>query len=476
MTAAEALILAKSIALIEKTKQRVAQIDSSNFPTESSTVARTLLRNTLDVLGNNAVSPAVSPEALYNALIRFQRLVEDVEMSTSEHVSWPLVSYCDHVWLSLFPHGDSQIFYSVTSEHNYSISSFSSRLATLLQPVLASAEIDSLVGKNTLYCLQLASLEEENLPLYANIGHEFGHAVWWGNEKGNEKELLKFFVTELKPVFGGVQTELQAFDMFAAARRTMRAAWIIKSIATELFCDLIGLIVSGPAFLLSLNEMSWGSDETRWTGRLVPHKAYITAYPSFRFRLHCLKRDSSVPKYEADAAKSFKNLGNEDLKKLASYLSELSSDHRLDSITVTPDSDPDRAAIEAALSNNLPALKTALERFLDRCDKEFLPALRSKPEFAPVSTDDVAALLLRLQHDILPNIIPDESLLGAPASFSAILNASALYRIAVLRRSAASVGAGKIFGDLEKIERLTDKAMEVSYVQRDFQKWKDEPT
>lgn len=300
MNAAEALIVAKSVALIEKTKQRVAQIDSTNFPTESSTFAQKLLVDTLDVLGRNAVSPAVAPEALYNALIRFQGLVEDVESSTSEHVSWPLVSYCDHVWVSLFASTGPQIFYSVTREHNYTISSFSSRLAILLKPVLTRSEIDSLVGTKTAYCLQLASLEEENLPLYANIGHEFGHAVWWGNEA----ELLKFFVAAINPIFRTIQAQLQTLEAHSAPRRAVRTVWIIKSIATELFCDLIGLIISGPAFLLSLNEMSWGSNENRWTARLVPVDAHITAYPSFRFRMHCLKRQSLIPQYETGRGES----------------------------------------------------------------------------------------------------------------------------------------------------------------------------
>jgi hypothetical protein len=465
VTAVEALILAKSAALIEKTKGRVAQIDSSNFPTGSSESARKLLIRTLDLLGKTATSPAVAPEALYNALIRFQELVQDVESSTSEHIAWPLVSYCDDLWLSLFPAKEAQIVYTVTSEHNYSITSFSSRLKILLKPILTTVEIDGLVTGNTIYCLQLASLEEENLPLYANIGHEFGHALWWAKET----ELLGLLVDDVAPVYAGIRTELKGLDLAHAGRRALRVVSIITSVAKELFCDQIGSLVSGPAFVLSLHEMSWGSNESRWTGRLVPLDAHITAYPSFRFRMHCLKRLDSIIQYEAEADKAFKRLSDEQLKGVASYMKQLSTDHSTDSLIILPESDPDRDAIQSVLLHNLSALKSAMEKFLDRCGTDFLPPFKAKPEFAPVSVDKIAALLQRLRNDILPNIAPDGTLLGQRASFSEILNASALYRIVVLQRPAAN--AEEMFSELDKVERLTDKAMEVSYIQRDFQNW-----
>lgn len=467
MNAADGLILAKSLALIEKTKQRVAQIDSSGFPTQTSIVARRLLGDTLDLIGNNATSPAVSPEALYNALIRLQTLVEAVQASSSEHVSWPLVSSCDHVWTALFPAGDTQIFYSVTSEHNYTISSFSHRLRVLLRPILLRSEVDALLGPNAVYCLQLASLEEENLPLYANIGHEFGHALW----RSNEDELSKLLETHTESVFQKITAHLKAGDASAAVRRGNRTGWLIKAIATELFCDLVGFLISGPAFFLSLHEMSWGSDEKRWTGRLLPIEAHIRAYPSFRFRLHCLKERVSLGNYEAEAEKAFKTLNTDALKKMSAYASGLSSDHSEDRVTLFPESDADRSAIVGALAKYLNELKQALQAFLATCENDVLLPLRSKPEFAPLAADQVAALLHRLEHDILPNIVPDGSLLGIPAPFAAILNASALYRIFVLARAAENLKSSEAFSNLQKVERLTAKALEVSYIQQDFTKW-----
>ncbi len=74
-----------------------------------------------------------------------------------------------------------------------------------------------------------------------------------------------------------------------------------------------------------------------------------------------------------------------------------------------------------------------------RCWNEFLTTDMKEKEFPAVSPEEVFQLLRRLEMDILPNIIPDNTLLGIPASFSAILNASAIYRIHVLSTSESNL-------------------------------------
>jgi hypothetical protein len=141
-------------------------------------------------------------------------------------------------------------------------------------------------------------------------------------------------------------------------------------------------------------------------------------------------------------------------------------------VTASPDSDVDRKAIESALAANLQDVKDALARFLARCQKEFLPPYIQRAGFGVVSDEDVAHLLRRLADDILPNIIPDATLLGTPARFATILNASALYRVSMLLKRDATKGPDEIYRELQKLERLTAKAFEVSYIQRQFNDWK----
>jgi|ERR1035437_168590 hypothetical protein len=170
------LILAKSLALLEKTKRRVGQIDGAEFPTPSSELARKILEEALSALAEKISWSVMDPEVLYSCCISIQAFVEQLEASNSAHISWPLVSCCDEIWKKFFPNDDAQVFYSVTTDYNYAISRFSSRLQRLFESVLTDAQIKKIVGGKNLYCLQLASLEDANLPLYANIGHEFGHA------------------------------------------------------------------------------------------------------------------------------------------------------------------------------------------------------------------------------------------------------------------------------------------------------------
>lgn len=116
-------------------------------------------------------------------------------------------------------------------------------------------------------------------------------------------------------------------------------------------------------------------------------------------------------------------------------------------------------------------MKAGFERFIARCEGEVLAPFKAKPAFQPVSADDVTELLRRLEADILPNIIPDGSLLGRPATFSTILNAAAIYRIKLLLFRATASPTDAVYRDLQKLERLTAKAFEVSYVQREFKAW-----
>lgn len=463
------LIFSKSLALIEKTRRRVTQIDSANFPTSSSGEAIELLLISLESLGNKTLWPSISPEALYSTLISIQELVGEVEASTSDHISWPLVSYCDQIWKALFPKGDARIFYSLTSAHNYTISSFTHRLAGRLHHVLPKSEVEKILTKPTLYCLQLASLEDDNLPLYANIGHEFGHALWWAHEQS----LLKLLNDECKVVFQKICLHLQ-MELLLAGRRIQRCSWIIKSLATELFCDLVGCHISGPAFLLSLQEMGWGTNQDIWSARLVPKDEAIVAYPSFKFRLDAAKKTADIAVFGKNVRRVFQDLFADPLEDLSAYLSGIESDHSKDRVRVlaSPDSDIDRQGIEAALTANLAELKAGLDRFLNRCKADFCPAFQNAEAFVPVSDEEVSALLQRLAHDVLPNIVPDGTLLGVPATFATILNACALYRANLLLKRDVAKGPTDVHRELQKLERLTAKAFEVSYIQKQYSTWR----
>lgn len=457
-------VLAKSRALIDLTKSRVAQIDPDRFPTPSSRAAQDLLRRALDLLGRPERLAAVDPEVLYNKLVALQELVAVVEAS-GRRVSWPLVSYCDAIWHSIFGDAGPQIFYAVAGEYNYSIRGFSDDLRDVLQDVLPGRDLATLDGGRRLYCLQLASLEHTNLPLYANIAHEFGHALF----DAHAANIGALGADALGDVLVAIETDLATHDRPSPERRAARTHWMagtLEGFFEELVADLCGALLAGPAFYCSLDEMSWGSNRAEWQVRLT--RGGVRAYPSTHFRLDLIRRWAGVDRAAARVADTAASLESTTLAPVMRLLAGRARGPHEDRVTVLPALHPDRAALEQVLRRHLPALRDGLSALTDSCEG-WLRGGRLRAA-APLDVPAVDALLLRLEHDLLPNVVPDGTLLGRPADFLSILNAAAFYRVRALdERDGAPHEPGETARQLGKIERLTEKALEVSYVQRKFQ-------
>lgn len=461
-------ILSKSLALVRKSVYRLQQIDDSNFPTDSSDTARELLRHCIEKLGEPVRVAPMSPAVLFNRLHEILKLIDVVELSSTDRISWPLVNYCDAMWSDLFGEDGPKIFYSVTPDHNYKITRFTRLLGFYLRDLLPSVVISNLTADKELYCLELASAEDDNLPLYANIGHEFGHAVF----DLKREELVNALRLQLTPVANEIYATLESTDSATAPRRFRRLGQAIVGIAKELFCDLVGSVLMGPAFYLSLYEIAWGQDsKTTLSVGLSPNDNEIKAYPSMHFRLACIKHASAIDGFCKDAAKSFKSHKVDHLSGLLELLSTVPTDHAADDVRVRPDTDPDKNEIEKVLTNYLDRIKHCMDEFLKNCRthlRDWYPSF-SHPR---VDASDIAALLHRLDNRLLPNVIPDDTLLGKRASFAAILNASALFRLRMLVQ-------GKIDDQIELerqinlVERLTSKSFEVSFIHNQFLNWKE---
>lgn len=460
-----AAIRSKSLSLVDKLSDTLRRIDQWQFPTAASEAARGLLLDALTLLGQTEVLEPVSPAVLYNRLFSLQSLVEVLEHSATHRISWPLVSYCDAIWRRLFGESGPQIFYALTPVHNYSIVSFSQMLANDLRGLLPKTTIDDLLANRDLYCLRLSSSEDENSPLYANIGHEFGHAVFWQRNT----EIVRVLDEHCGDLLDGLTSDIKSTVEAAQVERLFRrAAHVLLKVAAELFCDLIGTLLMGPAFLLSLFEISWGQRKDNWSVRLAPDDQYIEAYPSFSFRLHCIASNVHVQRFILDTEKDFADLPQAEIRDLGKSLKTIPVGHGNDFVSVQPDSDKDAQLIRTLLQGRLEELKPALESFIGQCASS-LP-LWYPLEMPCVSAHDVAALLRRLLHDVPPNVIPDGSLLGRPASFTAVLNASALFRLHLLANS-STLGAEELARRTGVVKRLTAKAFEVTFIQREFREW-----
>lgn len=452
-------ILSKSLTVIENTKSRLEEFDHLNFPTLSTQNARELLLDVLLALHDPKRFEPMDPSVLYNRVLELQNLVRMVESSSIDHVSWPLVGYCDTIWRSLFGEDGPKIFYSVIPEHNYSIFHFSQSVENLLDALLPRNSAKAVLNHRKIYCLQLASVEDDNLPLYANIGHEFGHAI----TRNSLEEIGRIFSDEFikTSFFQQVQDDLAKIDKNQCERWVRRTMLAVFKIAEELFCDMVGASLMGPAFFLSLYEMSWGQDRHSFNIQLSPNDRPIFAYPSFQFRLHSIHQYAEIETFSGNIEEKF-----------ATLLADVETSHDSDTINLGPRSDPDSGAINKVLTDNLHAIKSLLESFLSASHTWF--RRQYSKAISPISPKDVTDLLERLQCDILPNIVPDKDfdpLLGRPADLSSILNASALFRMELL---ASTITDHKMISKrTELVERLTAKALEVSFVQREYNTMKE---
>lgn len=450
-------IWAKSIALLEKTRRNVTQIDSSKFPTKSSEDARRILGIALEHLAKPENVAVVSPEVLYHQLISIQGLVDSLEASVNDRISWPLVSYCDEIRKRFFDDAQVRIFYSLTREHNYSITPYSSVLRSSLKDLLTKTQLDSIFSGPTIFRLSLASLEDDNLPLYANIGHEFGHALFYVRKS----ELAGMMVPHFAGVFKKAE---EAWAQKPEAERNLMLQRLMRYFffgpGEELYCDLLGALLMGPAFYLSLYEMCWGAKKNTWTGNVGRE----TGYPSLPFRLTLIRRWINLEEFTKEASKDFSKLETEALRNMTGFLMSIPIDHSLDEVRITDESESSSSnPFGIFIKDNLTEIKRAFAEFISDCHNRIQDEFKGKlPKF---SSAHVADLLKRLECDILPNIIPDKTIYGKPAEFQDILNAAAMYRAALLLKTPVMP---TIREDMQKIERLTSKALEVSYIQMKF--------
>lgn len=459
-------IFSKSLALIEKTLARVEQIDKTLFPTRTTEDVQQLLVDLLNALRDPVFLKAMEPQTLFNILTNMQKLVEDIEASTIDNISWPLVSYCDDIWNEFFGNTKFRIFYSVTRENIYGIYPFWLRLLKLLRKVLPIDKLFKIINDRFIFCCHLSSLEDTNLPLYANIAHEFGHPLYYFKQDNFHKIWKKSFDKTHHLLF-------QQFKRKATLKKIIKN--ITLKLAQELLADLFASLMMGPAFFLSLYEISWGSNKTEWKMRLSPNFEEMLAYPSFNFRLECIKDYAQLGIFEKDSKKLFEKVRSEKLKNIESYLSKIDINNDEERIKIKSDFNNDYNKLELSLNNNLASLKEGCIEFLRECNDIIIKEYGNK--LTSVDVQGISHLLERLDYDILPNIIPDDTLLGVPARFQTILNASSIYRLSILSygisgtKNITTDMIRDLSRDILKIERLTEKALEVSYIQQNYKRW-----
>ena len=242
---------------------------------------------------------------------------------------------------------------------------------------------------------------------------------------------------------------------------------------------MIGALFAGPAFYLSLYEMGWGGSKHLWSVKLSPNDENIRSHPRFNFRLGCIRNIIDMKDFFQNLRDEIKRLNMEHLYSALDFIDDIPEGTEEDRVKIHPELDKESQIIQPLLNKYLHEIKREYELFLKEYDeiirREYAPII----EMTSVNPHNVAELMLRLDKKILPNIIPTpaEPLLGTPARFQDILVASSLYRFNLLLKQKSDSDehiTKSAFNSLSRVERLTMKAIEASFIQQNFKKWNNE--
>jgi hypothetical protein len=469
--AGERLLRNKCRLLIKKLHVQVSQILPDLFPTPASRAAQKLVLSVLEALIKE-LDEAANAEVVFEQLRILQSLVDQLDASSNAEISWPAVSYCDEIWSQFFPPSSqkrAQVFYSVTKDYNYYLRFFSEDLQRAVRLVMPNRVLVDLFSGPPIHLLLLPLLERTNLPLYANIGHELGHVLI-----STQVEVVQKYRNRLVArISSGFEKHRDLEASLGSHRSSVvrRLERMIESIFDEMFADMIGALIGGPAFLLSLYEMALSESEMRssWKATFFVRDDSCSAYPSWVDRIKRVRSWISLDlflngfKHECNVVglSSFDKFDDSVREAIESFV--LTSEDT--EFVILPER-PGNDIITSFLREHIDLLTSEASQELNLARKWV--AKRFPRVWGEVSPNRVAELVKRLASDVPPNIVPNENgFRGEPATFREILNAAAIYRFSLL----ASHEHTSLGERLAKLDRLTEKAMEVSYVQKEYNAW-----
>lgn len=462
-----ALILSKCEDLAAQLVVRLARIDHRTFPSPATSAAADILSTLLQRLQETIPTYKSNFAVLYTQLARTAKLVSEIEESAASWIPLPLVANCDSSWKNLFRSVEEsvrpRVFYTVTEHHNFSLEDFNAELGHLFEPLLTAEEIDKSFLGGKIWHLKLPKFEGSNIPLFANVSHEYGHAVFKANERMVQELIDETFGSFLTGLEKELARELEGTAIHKFISDTL------KDFCGELFDDAIATFLVGPAFLVALSEMEWGADADAWHVSLQSREQ---THPSVAFRVDVITRESGVVTFQTELNTTLKAIVPDVNDSIGSVLSALPG-HEQNKVqfVVSPSRHVRRADVSRVLTKHRVVIQHGCRAFAKLCYQKIPKVIVDLDK--PSKGGDVAQLVRRIRLGLPPNIFPTGHYLGKPAGLGAILTASALYRRALLSRNLKAPEGEPLVPlpeALARVDRLTLKALEVSYVQSRFYK------
>jgi hypothetical protein len=458
-------VYASCLLVIERMRDRLKHLDDDQFPTEATKFACDLLLNTLTAIEESININRPSPHVVYERLVNLRNRVLTLERSNSTLVSWPIACWFEQCWKTNISDPRIKVFFVQCQDHNYSILNFTNSILQELQEI-TTEDVRKKLADNMLFCISLASLEEDNVPLYASIAHEFGHIV----SQIHSAKFDDIIKTKLDPVTKAINASLLEEKTKRNNDIGKLLPLVFYAFAEELISDAFAATLMGPSFILSMNEISWAVESTPlWHAWISKTQCYSNAHPSMSFRLNCLE---SILKYST-FREGIDRIGQEFNKQGKDAVNEKEHPNlRTESYGYfirhyNPTKDKilidGYPLLQKLIEANWQIFTRAFFEIATESFKYFRETLSKKDVFIP-DPAKIFDLLQRLAHEIPPNIIEDITPLGQPADVPSIILTACLYRQKLFAEATSGTHV-ETMSELSKLDRLTSKAIESTFVQ-----------
>jgi hypothetical protein len=383
-----------------------------------------------------------------------------VEGARVERTPWSFIIPLEKLAQELLP--DTRLITRPQWHYNYGVVEIIEQFRKATENLLSGEEKTNIFKDlpMCLYVFSFPSLEQKNVLLHVNFGHEIGHPF---AEKYLAQEKPDYLIKIQEKVNEYVRvTEPPDPPLFRTTVRSdelaKRSADIRKRALEEIICDFISVQLFGPAAVFALDEMATFSESLDTVSRKTWH-------PPWRMRLRLVLEELNWSDWEiclSEISSAFpwgKNLElsvNEKIRSLQNVVADTTDQKHIED-------DKSLAFAYDSVGEALPEVKKAIREIL-------------KPRLFAVNKDlclDIFKSIERLYNKIPPNEIDtDEPHQVKTTGIRNILNAGWFYKLTYLNSMFGS-SSESFFSDLDILNRLILKAAEMIDLQREYQLYKN---
>lgn len=450
-------------------KHQISKILLNNFPSENPRKLAAIILKICELLENSVLS--LQHDSYSNPLenIRITKFIANFLEQLAAHLRFVEGASTDRTPSSLILPFESFVnkFYPPSSflivrpqwHYNYKIiSNLVEAYKSQLEKGL-SKKIKEDTFSEKIYIISFPGFEKKNVLLHANLGHEIGHlfaAEFLKQEAEKEKKTPQFFLEIAKKVDVEVENkfkDLTALEKFSKKAEYINQIFFIRERGLkELISDFASVKLFGIAAIFALEEIAD-------TSQSVDEVKETQYYPPLRMRIRFM--------YETLVEDGLEPIFNDTSGDFEKHVLEALKD-RLDTIKnwIIISDDKDNINTNTKLNIAYESINSVLPEV-----KGFIKTKLSNNVF---SMDKVHSVILplcnRLAHGIPPNAV-EEPFNPITGDIPTILNAGWFYKIACSSSLSAYKKQEEYVNDLNTINNLLLKAIELSYIHNEYYRW-----